>query len=155
MGIQWFDAIAAKFFAPGRISAAPTLGMYQTSDGGIGFAVGGVQVQKFGGTTGNAGPAATALTANGAISVSIARRYVITKAGVLAATLAAPAADNLEINIISDTANAHTLTATGLLATGSAAVDVATFAAFAGAGLTLRSYGGTWAVVSSVGITFS
>ncbi len=84
--------------------------------------------------------------------------YVITKAGVDAMTLAAPTAttdDGLVITITSDTANAHTLTATGLLNTGAAAVNVATFAAHAGAGLSLMAYQGAWNVMSQIGITFS
>lgn len=99
----------------------------------------------------------TLLTTDGAISPSTAATYVITKAGVLAATLTAPAtADNGKvITITSATANAHTLTATGLLQTGSANVNLATFAAQPGAGLTLMAYAGKWNVVSSVGITFT
>jgi hypothetical protein len=99
-----------------------------------------------------------ALTTNGAIPPHVGHTYVITKAGVLADTLAAPTAttdDGLEIWIVSNTANAHTLTATGLLGTGSASVNLATFAAFAGAGLGLMAYQGTWLVIASVGITFS
>jgi hypothetical protein len=100
----------------------------------------------------------TPLTTNGAISPNTAANYVITKAGVLADTLAAPTAtvdDGKVIIITSNTANAHTLTATGLLQTGSASVNLATFAAFAGAGLTLMAYQGKWNVIGSVGITFS
>jgi hypothetical protein len=99
-----------------------------------------------------------ALTTNGAINPNLAANYVITKAGVLADTLAAPTAttdDGKVILITSNTANAHTLTATGLLQTGSASVNVATFAANAGAGLTLMAYQGKWNVLGSVGITFS
>lgn len=99
-----------------------------------------------------------ALTTNGAIPPHVAHTYVITKAGVLADTLAAPTAttdDGIQITITSDTANAHTLTATGLLDTGTASVNVATFAAQKGAGLTLMAYNGRWKVLSSVGITFS
>ena len=55
----------------------------------------------------------------------------------------------------SSTANAHTITATGLLQCGTAAVNVATFAAQAGAGLTLLAYNGKWIVQASVAITFS
>lgn len=97
------------------------------------------------------------LTTNGALAVA-GGTYVITKAGVLADTLAAPTAgiqDGMIIMLSSTTANAHTLTATGLLQTGTASVNVATFAAQAGAGLTLMSYGGKWIVLASVGITFS
>lgn len=99
-----------------------------------------------------------ALTTNGAIDPHTAANYVITKAGVLADTLAAPTAttdDGKVIFVTSNTANAHTITATGLLQTGSASVNLATFAANAGAGLTLVAYQGKWNVVGSVGITFS
>lgn len=99
-----------------------------------------------------------ALTTNGAINPSAAATYVITKAGVLADTLAAPVVgtdDGKIITVTSNTANAHTITATGLLQTGSASVNLATFAASAGAGLTLMAYQGKWNVLSSVGITFS
>ena len=98
------------------------------------------------------------LTASGAIPPHTAAKYLITDAGVAALTLAAPAnpADNgLSITITSTTAFAHTLTATGLLQTGSAAANVATFAAFAGAGLTLEAWNGKWIVRAQVGITFT
>lgn len=97
------------------------------------------------------------LTTNGAI-VPTSGVYNITKAGVLADTLAAPTAgiqDGAIIVLTSSTANAHTLTATGLLQTGTASVNLATFAAQAGAGLTLMAYNGKWIVLASVGITFS
>jgi len=100
----------------------------------------------------------TALTTNGAIPAHTGHTYVITKAGVLADTLAAPTAgtdDGIEITVTSATANAHTITATGLLQTGTASVNVATFAAQPGAGLTLMAYNGKWNVIASVGITFS
>jgi hypothetical protein len=100
----------------------------------------------------------TALTTNGAIGPHTSAHYIITKAGVLADTLAAPTAttdDGLIIDIVSSTAYAHTVTATGLLGTGSASVNVATFAAYAGAGMRLMAYQGKWLVLSSVGITFS
>jgi hypothetical protein len=101
--------------------------------------------------------AVVALTTNGALTVT-SGNYVITKAGVLADTLGAPTAgiqDGTLIVLTSSTANAHTLTATGLLQTGTASVNVATFAAQAGAGLVLQAFNGKWIVISSVGITFS
>lgn len=99
----------------------------------------------------------SALTTDGAISPSTAAVYVITKAGVLADTLAAPAvADNGKvIRVTSATANAHTLTATGLFQCGTASVNLATFAAQPGAGLTLMAVNQKWNVLASVGITFS
>lgn len=98
------------------------------------------------------------LAASGAVPATASANYVVTKAGVAALTLAAPTAttnDGMEISITSATANAHTLTATGLFQTGTASVNLATFAANAGAGLTLMAYQGKWQVVASVGITFS
>lgn len=96
----------------------------------------------------------TPITANGAIAPA-AGSYVITKAGVAAMTLAAPATDGLNLFVTSSTANAHTITATGLLQTGSANVNVATFAAFAGATVQFISFSGKWNVRDQVGITFS
>jgi hypothetical protein len=63
--------------------------------------------------------------------------------------------DGIEITRASATANAHTITATGLFQTGTASVNLATFAANAGAGLTLMAYNGKWIVIASVGVTFS
>jgi hypothetical protein len=99
-----------------------------------------------------------ALAANTAIFPRNSGLYVITKGSIEANTLAAPTAgadDGLIITIVSNTAFAHTLTATGLLQTGSASVNVATFAAFAGASITLYAYQGKWIVLSSTAITFS
>jgi hypothetical protein len=99
-----------------------------------------------------------AITASGAIAVRPGADYVITDAGIAALTLAAPTAgtdDGIAISITSSTAFAHTLTATGLLQTGSASVNVATFAAFAGASVSLKAYQGKWLVTAQVAITFS
>jgi len=98
------------------------------------------------------------IAASGAIGPRNPGTFVITKAGVAAMTLAAPTAttdDGVVMTLTSFTANAHTLTATGLLLTGTANVNVATFAAQAGAGLCLMAFNGKWIVLSSVGITFS
>lgn len=93
-----------------------------------------------------------------AVPANLSASYMVTTAGVDAMTLAAPTAvvdDGKTIVISSNTANAHTLTATGLLQCGTTAVNVATFAAHPGAGLTLRAYNGKWNVISAVTITFS
>lgn len=98
------------------------------------------------------------LTGSGAVPAHLPNMYVITDAGAAALTLAAPTAmanDGNLLFITSSTAFAHTLTATGLLQTGAAAVNLATFAAHAGAGLCLMAYNGFWIVLFSVGITFS
>jgi len=98
------------------------------------------------------------ISASGAVDPHTPNRYFINKAGVAALTLAAPTAgadDGLTILFNSTTANAHTITATGLLKVGTASVNVATFAAFAGAGLTLIAFNGLWYVDSANAITFS
>jgi hypothetical protein len=97
------------------------------------------------------------IAASGALPV-VAGSYVITAASAVALTLAAPVAgtqDGLTISISSATAFAHTITATGLLQTGTAAVNVVTFAAFAGASVTLRAYNGKWQVTAGVAVTYS
>lgn len=97
-------------------------------------------------------------TAAPAVPPHSSHTYVFTRAGVVAATLAAPTAgtdDGIELQFTSDTANAHTVTATGLLDTGSASVNVATCAAQKGCSLNLMAYNGRWKVLSQIGITFS
>lgn len=101
-----------------------------------------------------------ALTTNGAISPSTPASYVITKAGVYAGTLAAPVAgtdDGKVILFTSATANAHTITATGLIQTGAGAnLNQAALAAQPGAGITLMAYQAKWYVIGSVGtVTYS
>ena len=99
-----------------------------------------------------------AITANGAILPHVAATYVITKAGVAAMTLAAPTTvtdDGLVLVITSSTANAHTVTATGLFADGAGHVNLATFAANAGASMTIMAYGAKWLIISLNGVTMS
>lgn len=83
--------------------------------------------------------------------------YKVTTAGVDAMTLAAPTADGIVLLVTSQTAQAHTITATSLLATGgsSSPYTTATFAAKIGAGLMLVSLNSVWNLISSAGITFS
>lgn len=104
----------------------------------------------------------TSYSVNGAIAIpstpaGVENFVVINKAGVCALTLAAPAADQngVRLNITSNTANAHTVTATGLLQTGTATVNLATFAAFAGAGLTLEAVNGKWNVIANTAVTLT
>jgi hypothetical protein len=100
-----------------------------------------------------------ALSANAAIPPHVAHTYVVTKTGSAGAfTLAAPTAttdDGLTITVTSNTAFAHAITATGLLQTGSASVNSATFAASAGASITLMAYQGKWNVLNSNAVTFA
>lgn len=99
-----------------------------------------------------------AITADGAVPV-VSGNYLITKAGVAALTIAAPAAADVGkvIQITSNTANAHVLTFTGnTLCCGTAAVATATCAAQKGAGLTIACrVAGSWHVVASVAQTFA
>jgi len=84
--------------------------------------------------------------------------YIVKTGQANAMTLAAPRVgidDNVSINVWSDTLFAHTITATALFANGTALKTTATFAAFRGAGLTLRAFNGVWQVVSSTGVTFT
>jgi hypothetical protein len=96
------------------------------------------------------------LTANGAVPI-ISGNYAITKAGSYAGTLAAPTPttqDGTQIIITSNTAFVHVITATGLLQTGTAAVNAITFSAYSGASVTLQAYQGKWNVISSNQVTF-
>jgi hypothetical protein len=88
-----------------------------------------------------------------AISASAPGIYEVKTAGVDAMTLAAPpaSAEGNIIIIVSDTANAHTITATTLLANGTALKTTATFPAFRGASITLRASNGVWQVLSQGG----
>ncbi len=97
------------------------------------------------------------LSASVAIDPHTAGRYVITKGSIAAFTLAAPTAgadDGLQIEIISSTAFAHVLTATGLLVDGAGHVNTATFPAAGGGCVDLVAYNGKWYVQNSQNITF-
>jgi hypothetical protein len=86
-----------------------------------------------------------------AIPAGVAGFYVVKTAGVNAMTLAAPtlAQEGNIIEIASDTTNAHTLTATSLLANGTALKTTATFPAFRGACLRLRACNLVYHVLSN------
>jgi hypothetical protein len=99
----------------------------------------------------------TAYSSNGALSKS-AGVAKLSKAGVGAYTLAAPTDvtdDGLILIITSTTANAHVVTATGLIEDGvtGGSKNTATFAAFAGASITLMALGAKWHVLSSNNVT--
>jgi hypothetical protein len=100
----------------------------------------------------------TAYAANGALAVS-PHTATLTKAGVAAMTLAAPTAaqEGIIINVVSQTANAHTITATGLIDDGvtGGSKTTATFAAFSGASVTLMASNLKWAVLSLNAVTVS
>lgn len=98
------------------------------------------------------------MSVSGAIAIPTRDTCVVlNKAGVAAMTLAAPGKDQtgLILEVTSDTAQAHTVTATSLLSTGTANVSVATFAAQKGSGFGARAVDGLWNITWSQGITFS
>jgi hypothetical protein len=99
----------------------------------------------------------TLISASGAIDPRSEGRSMITKAGVAALTLAAPnlGDDGLYKRIISNTANAHTITATGLYVDGAGHVNLATFAAQIGASIDLMAFAGKWVVIRVQGVTMS
>lgn len=98
-------------------------------------------------------------TASPAIPAHTSHTYVFNRAGVVAATIAAPTAstdDGVEIQFTSDTAFAHTVTFTGnTLDSGAAAVLTATFAAQKGAGFAIMAFNGRWKALYQIGVTFS
>jgi hypothetical protein len=100
----------------------------------------------------------TAYAVNGALALTPGTA-TLTKAGVAAMTLAAPtvAQEGLILTVVSQTANAHTITATGLLDDGvtGGSKTTATFAAFAGAAVTLMASNLKWAVISVKAVTIS
>lgn len=104
----------------------------------------------------NANPV-TLASASGAITIAPGT-VVITKTGSLAAmTLAAPTAaqNGLMMTITSATAFAHTVTATGLFDDGvtGGSKNAGTFAAFAGASMTIMAYEGKWHTISLKAVT--
>lgn len=106
--------------------------------------------------------APTPITASGAVSPHQPGIYYITKAGVAALTLAAPTVgidDNVVIEFISTTANAHTITtpAAGNIQDGNTSGHntVMTFNADKGANCKMRAYQGTWYVEQEVGCSLT
>lgn len=94
-----------------------------------------------------------------AIPQSTGGNFVITTGSADAITLPLPIAgtdDNLSLAIYSATNFAHTVTLpSAKLAPGVAVKTTATFPAFAGAGILLRAWNGTWQVVGAGGGTIS
>ena len=77
--------------------------------------------------------------------------YEVKTAAADAMTLVAPAlaAEGNIIEVVSDTLYAHTITATTLLANGTALKTTATFPAYRGAYIKLRASNGIWQVLSN------
>lgn len=98
----------------------------------------------------------TNMTADGAVTIAPGI-VTLNKSGVIAATLAAPTAEQegMLMRFTSKSANAHTITATGLLHDGvtGGAKDVATFAAFLGASITIIAINLKWHVLALNAVT--
>ena len=102
--------------------------------------------------------AQVSINADGAITLPEKDTTVIvTKATAAALTLAAPSAgtDGVVLRIMSATAAAHTVTFTAGFYSDTTSSDVATFAAKAGASMTVQSRAGTWAVVALANVTLA
>lgn len=97
------------------------------------------------------------VTASGKLDPHFTGRLKITKATAAALTLAAPSQqdDGQYLLIISSTAAAHTVTATGLFVDGAGHTDVATFAAQKGASILLMALDKIWYVLRIQGVTMS
>lgn len=98
-------------------------------------------------------------TASGALVVNNSALYIVTKSSAPALlTLAAPTAAGVRITVTSDSAQAHTLTATALIQDGTTGGphNLATFAAFPGATISLvSSISLKWNVVSLQNVVIS
>jgi hypothetical protein len=115
--------------------------------------------------------APSAIAASGAVNPNVSGCYVITKSTALAAlTLAAPIAGAPQFNaqgvnvggndgtilfFTSNSAYAHTVTATGLYQDGAGDVNLATFAAHAGASFAIWAYNGKWNTLFLQNVTMS
>jgi hypothetical protein len=88
-----------------------------------------------------------------AIPASVPGFYVVKTGSADAMTLAAPpvSAEGNIVQVWSDTAFAHTITATSLIAAGVALKTTVTFPAFRGAGVMLRACNGVWHLLSGGG----
>lgn len=98
----------------------------------------------------------TAFAADGAVTPTTGVK-ILSKAGVGAYTLDAPRVDGDSLIITSTTANAHVITATGLVNDGvtGGAKTTLTFAAFSGASIHLVAYANKWQVVAKNLVTIT
>lgn len=100
-------------------------------------------------------PSVAVASANGALTIAEGM-VAITKSGVCALTLAAPAAaqNGLRMTIVATTAHAHTVTHTdpGFNGAGTSG-DVATFGGAVGDSMEIVAYGGKWHVITLRNVT--
>jgi hypothetical protein len=145
-----FDAEFADTDIDGDLAVSGTI---------TGNVTGNITGDITGNVTGGLNEAVTLVTADGAIAIpTVNTTYIITKAGVAAMTIVAPAAgDNgVRLTFISATANAHTLdmASTGL---NEGSADIGTFGGAKGDGVTLIAYNQHWYQVpgSNANVTFA
>lgn len=106
-------------------------------------------------------PTTQVLADDGAITIPDGGRKIVflAKATASAITVAAPTAtvhDGVEIVVVSETAAAHTITATTIgFNAGNTASDVATLAAAIGNGLAFVARGGEWYVTNNINATLA
>jgi len=96
-------------------------------------------------------------SANGALTIQTGTHW-LNKAGVLAATLAAPstAQNGTRMRIISSTAQAHTITQTTPgFNNASTSQDVATFGGAIGDNISIEAKGGIWYVMGTRNVTLA
>ncbi len=93
------------------------------------------------------------LTDDGAITIP-SGVVILNKAGVVAATLAAPQGDGLVLHIVSETAQAHTVDLATSGVNGTSA-DVGTFGGAIGDGVLLVSHGDHWYSLANTNVTFA
>ena len=102
----------------------------------------------------------SSIGADGAVDVATLTgdtTIVITKATAAALTIAAPSKvqDTLKLTLLSATAFAHVVTYTAGFYGDTTGSDTATFAAKAGASVTLIARAGTWAVYATANVTIA
>ncbi len=86
---------------------------------------------------------------DGAIAANLTHEAMLTKVGIGAYTLAAPARDGIRLTIVARTANAHVVTATSLIddgVTGGSKTTMTFTGGFVGESISLLSFGGKWNV---------
>ncbi len=95
--------------------------------------------------------------ADGAIDLTAGIKKITKSASLAALTLAAPTAaqEGMVMYIVSNTAKAHTVTATGLFDDGvtGGSKNTATFAAFIGASMTIMAINLKWTIISLNAVT--
>jgi hypothetical protein len=129
------------------------------SQAGLKYKDGATTIQDVNNTAnGGVKPATAAYAADGAIAL-YSHTAVITKGTAAAMTLAAPTAtthDGMIITVVSDTAAAHTVTATTVgFNKANAAGDVGTFGGAIGDGFSFVAYQGEWLVLTNTNVTIA